>query len=53
MLEGQAMVFLRHQNRLYGGRISQITGVDALGTDFSGVRNTSFCEVRDGLEEAA
>jgi hypothetical protein len=50
LLEGDEMVFLRHGNRLYQGRISQMTGVDASDLDFSDVRNVAMVEMQDDLE---
>jgi hypothetical protein len=46
LLESGEMIFLRHQDRLYRGRLAQVTGVDATGRDFSGIRNISFIEVQ-------
>jgi hypothetical protein len=48
LLTAKEMVFLRHQNRLYRGRLAQVTGVDSTGLDFSGIRNINFVEI---LEE--
>lgn len=50
LLESREMVFLRHQDRLYRGRLAQVTGVDATGRDFSGIRNVSFIEVQTNEE---
>lgn len=51
LLESREMVFLRHHDRLYRGRISQVTGVDATGQDFFGVRNVNFVEVQTNEDE--
>lgn len=45
LIEAEEMIFLKHHNRLYRGRIAQITGVDATGRDFSGIRNVNFVEI--------
>jgi tripartite motif-containing protein 71 len=47
LLESHEMVFLRHQDRLYRGRLAQVTGVDATGRDFSGIRNVNFIEIQE------
>lgn len=47
LITSREMIFLRHQNRLYRGRLAQISGVDSTGQDFSGVRNINFVEIND------
>lgn len=50
LLEAEEMVMLKQQDRIYRGRLVQVTGTDATGEDFSGTRSINFVEIHTGNE---
>lgn len=48
LLTADEMVLMKHHNKLYRGRLANVTGVDAAsGNDFGGVRSINFVEITD------
>ena len=48
--EADEMVFVRHRERLLRMRISQITGTDSTGEDYSGMRTVRLVEIPTNAE---
>jgi tripartite motif-containing protein 71 len=47
LLTADEMVLMKHQGKLYRGRISNVRGIDTTGEDMSGTRSINFLEISD------
>ena len=47
LLTANEMVLMKHQGKLFRGRLSNVTGVDVTGEDMSGIRSINFLEISD------